>query len=190
VRALRVEDLPWVPSPAPGVERRMLHREGGEVAVATSIVRYAPGASFPSHVHGGGEEILVLSGTFSDEHGDHPAGTWLVNPIGTAHAPFSEHGCTLFVRLRQLGPEASAHRVCGPLDVPRALSAGVCLERIVSGQLDGRGHELLVLEGTLGCGGEVWPAHSWLRWEPGIAPELQAERAVLVWHKVLSHRDF
>ena len=35
-------DLPWTPSPTPGIERRMLERVGDEVAKATSIVRYAP----------------------------------------------------------------------------------------------------------------------------------------------------
>jgi len=33
-------DLPWIPSPESGVERRMLERQGDEVAKATSIVRY------------------------------------------------------------------------------------------------------------------------------------------------------
>ena len=47
----------WVPSPAAGVDRRMLFRVGGEVARATSIVRYAPGSAFPRHTHHGGEEI-------------------------------------------------------------------------------------------------------------------------------------
>ncbi len=79
----------------------MLDRSGGEAARATSIVRYAPGARFDRHVHGGGEEILVLEGVFSDETGDHPAGTYLRNPPGSAHAPFSREGCVLFVKLWQ-----------------------------------------------------------------------------------------
>ena len=33
----------WTPSPTPGVDRKMLYREGDEVARATSLVRYAPG---------------------------------------------------------------------------------------------------------------------------------------------------
>ncbi len=93
--------LDWVPSPAAGVDRRMLYREGGEVARATSIVRYAPGSAFPEHVHTGGEEILVLEGTFQDEHGDYPAGTYFRNPPGTAHSPAAADGCTIFVRLWQ-----------------------------------------------------------------------------------------
>ncbi|RWF22421.1 MAG: cupin, partial [Mesorhizobium sp.] len=97
--------LAWVPSPAAGVERRMLYRVGGEVARATSIVRYAPGSVFPRHTHTGGEEILVLDGTFQDEHGDYPAGSYFRNPPGTSHVPASREGCTVFVRLWQYREE-------------------------------------------------------------------------------------
>jgi len=97
-------DATWTPSPLPGVERRMLDRVGDEVARATSIVRYAPGSHFSRHVHDAGEEILVLEGVFSDEGGDFGAGTYLRNPPGSAHAPFSREGCLLFVKLRQFAP--------------------------------------------------------------------------------------
>lgn len=101
----RAAGAEWSPSPLPGVERRMLDRVGDEVARATSIVRYLPGASFARHVHGGGEEILVLEGVFSDERGDYPAGTYLRNPPGSAHAPFSRDGCVLFVKLWQFAAQ-------------------------------------------------------------------------------------
>lgn len=65
----------WQDSPMQGVQRYMLDRVGGEVARATSLVRYAAGARFESHTHRGGEEFLVLEGVFSDQHGDYPAGT-------------------------------------------------------------------------------------------------------------------
>lgn len=67
-------DATWAPSPMPDVDRRQLDRVGDEVARATSVVRYAPGSRFEPHVHGGGEEILVLEGLLSDENGDYPAG--------------------------------------------------------------------------------------------------------------------
>ena len=102
---LNHHDLPWVGSPSAGVERRMLDRVGGEAAKATSIVRYQPGAEFPVHAHDQGEEILVLEGCLSDETGDYPAGSYVMNPPGSSHAPFSTIGCTLFVKLRHLGPE-------------------------------------------------------------------------------------
>lgn len=95
----------WVASPAPGVDRRMLFRMGEEKARATSIVRYAPGSSFAPHVHAGGEEFLVLDGIFQDGDGDYPAGTYVRNPPGTAHAPAAAEGATIFVRLWQFRAE-------------------------------------------------------------------------------------
>ena len=63
---LHKEQMSWLPSPAAGVERRQLDRQGEEVARATSIVSYASGSYFAAHTHGGGEEIFVLEGVFSD----------------------------------------------------------------------------------------------------------------------------
>ena len=93
--------LDWKTSPMPGVKRRMLDRIGDEVARATSIVRYAPGSHFSPHVHGGGEEFLVLEGVFQDEHGDFPAGCYVRNPPQSRHTPGSKPGCTMFVKLWQ-----------------------------------------------------------------------------------------
>ena len=58
--AVKFAEADWVPSPMPGVERKMLDRIGEEVARATSLVRYAPGSAFSAHTHDGGEEYLVL----------------------------------------------------------------------------------------------------------------------------------
>jgi len=101
------EQLAWLASPQSQVQRRLLARDGGEVARATSIVRYAPGARFTAHLHALGEEILVLEGTLSDELGDYGPGSYLKNPPGSSHAPFSVDGCTLFVKLRHLQPQDS-----------------------------------------------------------------------------------
>lgn len=98
---IQPEDYEFVPSPLPGVSRMMLDRVGDEVARATSIVRYEPGAGYSGHVHEGGEEIFVLSGTFSDEHGDYSPGSYLRNPPGSSHTPFSKGGCTILVKLWQ-----------------------------------------------------------------------------------------
>ncbi|MCB2090785.1 MAG: cupin domain-containing protein [Alphaproteobacteria bacterium] len=106
VAVVRPEDYKWVPSPMPGVERMMLDRIGDEVARATTIVRYAPNSEFSSHVHGGGEEFFVLEGVFSDEHDDYPAGSYVRNPIGTAHTPrIGAEGATIFVKLCQFEKE-------------------------------------------------------------------------------------
>src|ERR1700742_4796242 len=107
--AVHTAALPWSPSPTPGVERRMLDRIGGEVARATSIVRYSPHSCFPRHVHEGGEEFLVLDGVFQDEHGDFPAGSYIRNPPTSSHTPGSTTGCTIFVKLWQFDPADRDH---------------------------------------------------------------------------------
>ncbi len=175
--------LPWSPSPMAGVERRMLDRLGGEVARATSIVRYAPGSRFERHSHGGGEEILVLEGTFSDEQGDYPTGTYLRNPAGSAHAPFSEQGCTLLVKLHQMQPldqqtvvidTRSSDWLPGLVTGLQVLplhafgSEHVALVRWAPGtrfQLHGHpgGEEIFVLDGVFQDEQGNYPAGSWLR---------------------------
>lgn len=112
------QTLPWQPSPSPLVSRKLIERDGAELARATSIVRYAAGARFDAHAHGLGEEILVLEGTFSDEHGDYEAGTYLKNPPGSRHAPFSKNGCTLWVKLRHLSPDDSERCVVRTRQAP------------------------------------------------------------------------
>ena len=85
--------MPWTPSPSGTVWRKRVHLVGpAEAGQVTSIVRYEPDSTFHAHDHPDGEEILVLDGVFSDEHGDWPAGTYLLNPQGFRHAPFSRHG--------------------------------------------------------------------------------------------------
>ena len=103
--AVHADALDWVPSPMPGVERKMLDRVGGEVARATTLVRYAPGSHFSPHVHSGGEEFIVLDGVFQDEHGNYPAGSYVRNPPTSRHRPGSEPGCTIFVKLWQFDPD-------------------------------------------------------------------------------------
>jgi hypothetical protein len=177
----------WVPSPMPGVERLMLDRVGGEVARATSLVRYAPGSAFAAHTHAGGEEYVVLEGVFQDEAGDHPAGTYVRNPPGSAHVPASAPGCLLFVKLWQFHPEddeplrldlAAQPLAPDPLRrgvevAPLAARPGeiVRLEHWAPGArvplLAPRGLELLVLEGGFQEGGEDFARHAWLRLPPG-----------------------
>ena len=95
----------WQQSPASGVWRKPLEREAKESGHTTSIVKYAAGAAFSTHNHPYGEEILVLEGVFSDEQGHYPAGTYIRNPPGSSHAPFSENGCVLLVKLNQFHPQ-------------------------------------------------------------------------------------
>lgn len=208
---VRAANLEWVPSPAAGVDRKMLYREGGEVARATSIVRYAPRSAFPSHLHTGGEEIFVLEGTFQDEHGDYPAGSYFRNPPGTAHKPAAEDGCTIFVRLWQYrqGDDAQIVRQPGegtaaPLregaGAARALFEDEAERVILEDWLPGasvvvkndRGLELLVLSGQLAFGGEDLEFESWCRLPAGRALKARTgPRGARVWIKdaPLQHPD-
>lgn len=93
--------LDWLGSPSDGVLRKPLEREAAESGRTTSVVKFLPGASFSPHLHPMGEEIFVLDGVFSDERGDYPKGSYIRNPPGSKHAPFSKEGCTLLVKLDQ-----------------------------------------------------------------------------------------
>ena len=179
----RAADAAWTPSPQSGVDRRMLDRVGGEVARATSIVRYAPGSRFDRHVHAGGEEILVLDGVFSDESGDHAAGSYLRNPPGSAHAPFSHEGCLLFVKLRQFAPDdlVSVRRDTRSLPWRQGLVPGLSVMPLHShdgvdtalvrwapntrfnAHVHPGGEEILVLDGVFSDDGGDYPAGTWLR---------------------------
>jgi anti-sigma factor ChrR (cupin superfamily) len=190
-------NLPWVASPIAGVDRRMLDRIGGEVARATSIVRYAPESRFSAHTHGGGEEFLVLDGVFQDEHGDFPAGSYIRNPPTSSHTPGSEPGCTIFVKLCQFDPADRRHvrietgaRAFAPAKgrpgvETMALFADdaeeVRLERWapdVAIALDlPRGGEFLVLDGAFEERGETLAAQSWLRLPAGTRLEAKAGAA-------------
>jgi anti-sigma factor ChrR (cupin superfamily) len=104
--------MPWTPSPSGSVWRKRVHLVGpAEAGQVTAVVRYEPNSEFPRHDHPDGEEILVLEGVFSDEHGDWPAGTFLLNPEGFRHTPFSKPGCVLFVKLRQFPGRDRRHIV-------------------------------------------------------------------------------
>lgn len=180
---VRTAGAPWQDSPQPGVQRIPLDRIGDEVARATSLVRFAAGSHFPAHEHGGGEEILVLDGVFSDESGDYPAGCYLRNPPGSRHAPASSPGCTLLVKLWQFAPDDQGS-LCldtgrlpwqrsgieGLAELPLHEHGGVrtALLRLEPGtecpsQCFPGGEELFVLYGQLGDEAGDYPAGTWLR---------------------------
>jgi hypothetical protein len=83
---VHTDEMAWTPSPAGHVLRKRVHLVGGsESGQVTSVVQYLPGAKFPEHPHPEGEEIFVLSGTFSDQSGDalpgtHLPGTGVIGP--------------------------------------------------------------------------------------------------------------
>ncbi len=98
---LETASMDWETSEADGVLRKRLERINAKPEPVTTIVRYQADSAFPAHQHIKGEEIYVLEGTFSDNHGNYKAGSYLRHPAGTSHSPFSNQGCTIFVKLQQ-----------------------------------------------------------------------------------------
>ena len=162
----------------------MLDRIGDEVARATSLVKYEAGSVFSSHVHGGGEEILVLDGTFGDEHGLYPAGTYIRNPIGTSHTPaVGSDGALIFVKLHQFDTGDLEQFVINTHDQPfrpglveglsvlplhQYKSEQVALVRWApdtqfNTHLHWGGEEILVLEGTFYDEHGEYPEGTWIR---------------------------
>jgi anti-sigma factor ChrR (cupin superfamily) len=91
----------WLPGLVPGLEVMSLHEHEGE---HVALVRWAPNTTFQAHTHWGGEEILVLEGTFFDEHGEYPAGSWLRNPHMSQHTPYTrDDGALIYVKVGHLG---------------------------------------------------------------------------------------
>jgi anti-sigma factor ChrR (cupin superfamily) len=203
---IATNELPWIPSPQAGVERRMLDRIGAEVARATSLVRYAAHSAFPAHSHGLGEEFLVLEGVFSDERGDYPAGTYVRNPPASHHSPRTELCCTIFVKLRQM---AGSDRQCVMVDTSTATwepgdAAGhtrlllyasdgnpgewVTMERLLeraalpAAECRG-GEEIFVVSGDLVDESASYGEGSWIRNPPGYRRSLRSVRGATFWSK-------
>jgi anti-sigma factor ChrR (cupin superfamily) len=193
----------WVASPMRGVWRKPLAREEAERGHATSIVRYEAGARFSPHDHPLGEEILVLEGTFSDETGDYRAGTYFRNPEGFRHAPFSEEGCTILVKLHQFQAQDTAHVVVdthaarwsagqGNLRVLPLHSCGteqVALVRWPAGEefqahTHHGGEEIYVIEGEFMDEFGRYPAGSWMRSPHLSRHRPRVEQDTLIWVKV------
>ncbi len=195
--------LAWVASPMPGVERRMLERNGNEVARATSLVRYAPGSSFSPHIHGAGEEFLVLDGVFSDEAGDFPAGSYVRNPPGSRHQPRSASGAVMFVKLRQMPPEETRPIRLNTRDPTlwhdrdehqqEALLFEASWERVVMLHLAAgymgvdkdwpHGIEIFVIEGKIEINGTSCNAGTWLRRPPGSVLAVSSQSGALLYRK-------
>jgi ChrR Cupin-like domain len=210
--AVHGAEQPWTPSPIAGVERRMLDRIGGEVARATSLVRYAPDSRFAAHTHAGGEEFFVLEGVFCDEHGDFPPGSYVRNPPTSRHTPGSKAGCIIFVKLWQFDPhdrtqvkiDTEAMPFGSRPDRPgvelmplfKDAHEEVRLERWAPNcevvlPLPG-GLELLVLSGGFAEAGDSFKPQSWLRLPAGaILTARAAATGCRVWAKLghLAHVD-
>lgn len=94
----------WLPGLIEGLTVMPLHEYEGE---HVALVKWAPRTQFATHQHWGGEEILVLEGSFHDEHGSYPSGSWLRSPHLSQHTPYSgDDGALIYVKTGHLHGEA------------------------------------------------------------------------------------
>jgi anti-sigma factor ChrR (cupin superfamily) len=166
-------------------------------------VRYAADSQFSEHTHGGGEEFFVLSGTFCDETGEFPAGSYVRNPPGSQHKPFSREGCTIFVKLRQMREDdtqrvvmdtnsgewqagaAPGHQVMPLFEGP---AERITLEKLDAGasvpayEAEG-GEEIFVLAGSFRDADGSYRKGVWLRNPAGARRRIESDDGCLVWVK-------
>jgi len=82
---------------APNIfEREVWKGEAGKKAV---VFEFKPGAKYPGiDLHqSGAEQIYVISGVFNDGRDDHKEGSFIHNPLGSAHIPQSKLGCVVLI---------------------------------------------------------------------------------------------
>ena len=176
-------ELPWIDTRLPGVQRRMLERNGEEAGRATTIVRYEPNSYFDAHTHDGGEEFLVLEGIFSDAMGDFHQGLYVRNPIGSKHKPYTKDGTTILVKLSQFEVDDqdyvrldtnSAEWLPGQIDGLQVMplhdfgSEHISLVKWAPGTKyvshgHPQGEEIYVLSGVFADEHGTYPAGTWIR---------------------------
>jgi len=197
----RPEDQDWIKSPADGVSRIYLEREAEESGHTTSFVKFEPDSFFPPHRHPQGEEIYVLQGVFSDENGDYPAGTYIRNPPGSHHSPFTRQGCILFVKLDQFQHDDTLDVVLRPADqlwrpgignlkvLPlhshKTQSTALVFwpkNEVFQAHTHWGGEEIVVIKGTFIDEFGSYPSGSWIR-SPHMSkhfPHVEEETLILV----------
>ncbi|MDD1784431.1 cupin domain-containing protein [Enterovibrio sp. ZSDZ35] len=197
-------DNTYGPTPMAGVERMMFERRGDEIARrATSCVRYAPGSSFKPHSHPGGEEYIVLQGTFSDENGDFSQGMYVRNPVGSTHAPLTKEGCEIFVKLSQLPstePDyfylntketewTSVNEHHKTLPLWNSDLEETALHQFKAGfesaeEIFNKVVEIFVLSGRANINGSGYEKYSWMRFPPATPITITTESGTVVYRKI------
>jgi ChrR Cupin-like domain len=98
--SVRSDQLQWVPHPhcCSKTKLAMLHADS-VTRECVGLVRAEAGFEYPSHRHGGVEEIYMLSGDLELEGITYYAGDYIRSAPGSTHAPaYSVDGCMFFFR--------------------------------------------------------------------------------------------
>ena len=93
-RFVQVEDLPWKPTPTPGIDMKILLQDP-DTGLMTALFRWAPGTELPLHEHVEVEQTYVLEGSIVDDEGEVTAGNFSWRPKGNRHRARSPRGALL-----------------------------------------------------------------------------------------------
>jgi anti-sigma factor ChrR (cupin superfamily) len=90
-RYVKVGDLPWKPTPCPGIDMKVL-LEDQDSGLLTALFRWQPGTALALHEHVEIEQTFVLEGSIVDDEGEVRAGDYVWRPKGNRHLARSPHG--------------------------------------------------------------------------------------------------
>ena len=90
-RNMAIKDLPWKPTPTPGIDMKVLVKDD-ETGLLTALFRWQPGTVLAMHEHVEIEQSYVLEGEFEDDDGVYPAGNFAWRPKGHRHIARSPKG--------------------------------------------------------------------------------------------------
>ncbi len=81
----------------PGIERKALGGAPGD-RVRSFLLRLAPGARLPAHVHATAEHLMVVAGSVEQDGRVVRSGDYVYSPVGSRHADaVTAWGCTVLV---------------------------------------------------------------------------------------------
>jgi quercetin dioxygenase-like cupin family protein len=101
---VRSSSVEWQPLTEPGISGvfvKVLRFDHASGRAPTIMLKFEPGASYPGHVHPGGEEIFVLEGDIRLGKDRLLAGDYLYTAPLNIHAVHSDGGCVVLVSVPQ-----------------------------------------------------------------------------------------
>ncbi|MFO1350375.1 MAG: cupin domain-containing protein [Gammaproteobacteria bacterium] len=90
-RYVNVDELPWQPTPYPGVDIKVLMKDD-KTGMFTALTRFAPGSVLPDHLHTELEQSWVLEGSLEDDEGVCHTGQYVWRPGGSRHEARAPQG--------------------------------------------------------------------------------------------------
>ncbi len=92
---VRSQDLNWQPHLIPGIQIAIVHADSVTRELA-GFLKAEPGVRYPYHRHAATEEMFMLEGDLVVGDEVFGPGDYIRFLPGTAHAPYTHHGCKFF----------------------------------------------------------------------------------------------